>query len=251
MTHLLVIAGTDSSGGAGLSRDIATAAAMGLGVMPVVTAVTVQTDHALHLVQPVPPGIIAAQIAAAVETSRPAAVKVGMLGSAEVAEAVAEALGPLGLAVVVDPVLRTTSGGALFAGGSAARLFAMAKVLTPNLDEARQLSGQDCDGSEVALAAQATLLRRLTGAEAVLVKGGHATGAECADMLAEAGGLTRLAATRLPYSLRGTGCTLSTGIAGYLAQGHDVRAACEAARGDLLAWMMTGRGRRVVAASHF
>ncbi|WP_424944840.1 bifunctional hydroxymethylpyrimidine kinase/phosphomethylpyrimidine kinase, partial [Aliiroseovarius crassostreae] len=139
--RILVIAGSDSSGGAGISRDVVTAAAFGVEVCPVLTAVTAQTDQAVTALHPVPPEVVAAQIKAARTHSDIAAIKIGMLGSAEVAEVVGRVLVGSKLPLVIDPVLRASSGGRLSEGSHLPALFSGADLLTPNLPEAAVLTG--------------------------------------------------------------------------------------------------------------
>ncbi|AHD01446.1 bifunctional hydroxymethylpyrimidine kinase/phosphomethylpyrimidine kinase [Leisingera methylohalidivorans] len=232
MTVILAIGGTDSSGGAGLTRDTAMAAGLGTAVRPVVTAVTVQTDDALLAIHPSPPQAVADQARAALATPpAPGAVKIGMLGSAGVAEAINDAL-PAGLPIVLDPVLKASSGGRLMAAGGFGALLQRAALVTPNLAELEVLSGSA--GSMDAQAAQ--LLAQ--GARAVLVKGGHGTGAESIDVLYTAeGAATPFAAARLPGSKRGTGCSLATAIACRLARGDTLPEACRRGKAAVHRWL--------------
>jgi hydroxymethylpyrimidine/phosphomethylpyrimidine kinase len=236
MAWVLAIGGTDSSGGAGLSRDTAMAAQMGCAVKPAVTAVTVQTNRAVQEILPVPPQVLAAQIRAALEDSRPAAVKIGMTGSAEAAAVIADTL-PQDLPVVLDPVLKASSGGNLMAGGTGGegygQLLRRASLITPNLSEATYLSGL-AEGAE--LAAQAERLNRL-GPAAVLIKGGHGAGAEATDGLFEGGAGMAFSAPRLARGKRGTGCSLATAIACGLAQGLDLKDACARAKAQVHDWL--------------
>lgn len=229
-TAILVIAGVDSGGGAGMLRDCATARDLGVPVCVAVTAVTAQDDEGVRVLHPMPPEIVAAQIASAGPVG---AVKIGMLGTAAIVAAVAEAL-PVAVPVVLDPVLRSSSGFDLLdpQGLHALMLHLLPRValLTPNLPELAAfgtLLGLH-DGDE------ATIVRALqcAGASEVLVKGGHAaTAAICEDRLYRpAGALVRFSSPRLPLSLRGTGCQLSTGIAAGLVQGLALEEAIEAAR---------------------
>ncbi|MEX0304390.1 MAG: hydroxymethylpyrimidine/phosphomethylpyrimidine kinase [Leisingera sp.] len=221
MTTVLTIGGTDSSGGAGLSRDAAMAAELGVMVRPAVTAVTVQTNEAVLAIHPCPPQAVAGQLRAALATPPPpGAVKIGMLGSAAIAKAVEAALPP-GLPLVLDPVLKASSGGTLMDTGGFGALLQRAALITPNLAELEHLS--DTGGSLETQAA--ALLSR--GAQAVLVKGGHGSGAESIDLLFTADGkVSSFAAPRLKASKRGTGCSLATAIACRLAQGAGLENAC-------------------------
>ena len=242
---VLVIGGSDSSGGAGLARDLRTLEGRGVEAVIALTAVTAQSDSRVWAVHPVPPQLIRAQILSALESRRVGAIKIGMLGTAAAVEAVAESL-PRGrdVPLVLDPVLRSTSGGELLdeAGRRALqeRLFPLATLLTPNIPEAAHLCGADPQaGSDTAtrLAWAAQLLA--WGPRAVLIKGGHAVGAEAADLLAGADGTREwLSSARLPGGLRGTGCALASGIAAELARGKALQESCWNARRyvlDLLA----------------
>ena len=232
MTMILAIGGTDSSGGAGLTRDTAMAAELGVSVRPVVTAVTVQTNEAILAVHPCPPQGAADQARAALATlPRPGAVKIGMLGSAAVAEAVEAAL-PAGLPIVLDPVLKASSGGTLMAADGFGALLRRAALVTPNLAELELLSG--VQGS---LEAQAAALLA-QGVQAVLVKGGHGTGAESIDFLFTADHApVPFAAPRLEVSRRGTGCSLATAIACHLARGDSLQEACRQGKDAVHRWL--------------
>lgn len=227
---VLIIAGTDSSGGAGLLRDTAVAADLGLRVKCAVTAVTAQTNGSVAQSLPMPADIVSAQLNASLADQPPDAVKIGMLGNAEVVLAVASALKGRDLPIVLDPVLASTSGAALLTpDGMAAmieHLFPLCTLVTPNLSEAAALTGAQNGGD---LLWQAEKLRGF-GAKAVLIKGGHGQGRLSTDTLFDADGTLSLSAPRLSLSRRGTGCTLSTAIACFLASGHDQRQACDAAK---------------------
>ncbi len=242
---VLVIAGSDSSGGAGLARDLRTLADLGVEAVIALSAVTAQSNRRVWAVQPLAPQLIRAQILSALESRPVGAVKIGMLGTAAAVEAVAEilALAP-DVPLVLDPVLRSSSGGELLdaAGQRAmqARLFPLTTLLTPNIPEAAELcGGRPPGGSDVPsrLAWAAQLLAR--GPQAVLIKGGHGTGDEAADLLAHADGTRQwLSSVRLAGSVRGTGCALACAIAAGLARGQALQEACRQGRRyvlDLLA----------------
>ena len=235
MTSILVIAGTDSSGGAGLTRDTATAAALGVAVKPAGTAVTGQTDAAGTGIHSVPPDTVAAQIDAAFVDAAPGAVKIGMLGTAEIASVVTERLARYDVPVVIDPVLKATSGAGLLAGEMLWPLLARAGLVTPHLDEAAVLSGLPVARSDDEIAAQArTLLQR--GLRAVLIKGGHGDGDTARDHLFCGPLHDCLTAPRLPGAKRGTGCTLATAIACHLARGAALPEACRRGEVYLQGW---------------
>ena len=236
---VIVIAGSDSSGGAGLARDVATIAALGGSARPVVTAVTAQTDGRVTAVERMPAALVTAQLEAALETGLVAgpagAVKIGMLGAAQTVEAVAAVLSSWRrLPVVLDPVLASSSGVELLdeEGREVMKreLFPLAGILTPNLPEAALLTGLPPASTAAEIAAQARALLAC-GPRAVLMKGGHAEGEEAVDRLFDAdGGLRCFAAPRARTNLRGTGCTLASALAAGLAAGQTVAAACEAAK---------------------
>jgi len=237
--RILVIAGTDSSGGAGLSRDMAIATQLGCHVAPVVTAVTVQTNKALISVSAVPVDIIEAQICAARQDAPLAAIKIGMIGSAAAAHAIARCL-PSDVPVVLDPVLKSTSGGSLGSRQTLAPLLGRVTLLTPNLSESATLSGQPASEDPAALQRQAHALMGDTvgtGPEAVLIKGGHGTGADSQDHLFSHHGHEVFSAPRFARGKRGTGCTLATAIACNLAKGMNISLACATSKGILTDWL--------------
>ncbi|WP_293574366.1 hydroxymethylpyrimidine/phosphomethylpyrimidine kinase [Phaeobacter sp.] len=242
MSAIMIIAGTDSSGGAGLTRDTATAAAFGCHVVPVVTAVTIQTDHTVQHIEPVPPGVIAAQIRAGAESHTLRAIKIGMIGRAEAAHAIAMALTEClpEVPLILDPVLRSSSGTAFLACQPLTPLIARSTLITPNLEEAAQLTQQPLSEQGDALERQARHLMRQS-AQAVLIKGGHGRSDRSCDWLFTAEQTTRFDRPRHRYGRRGTGCALSTAIASSLAQKHDLLSACETAGDFVHNWIRTGR----------
>ena len=235
MSAVLVIAGSDSSGGAGLTRDVRTLAHFGAGVLCAVTAVTAQSDAQVSAVHLVPPQVVSAQIAAALATGRVGAIKIGMLGTRATVLAVAASLPPRTTTpLVLDPVLAASSGGELLdAAGRAALLETLlprATVVTPNIPEAAALLGTHSAASEAQLLQQGEALLAL-GAEHVLLKGGHGAGAEATDLLLTSGGaVRRFSARRLAATRRGTGCALASALAAGLAQGLDVASASARAK---------------------
>lgn len=243
---VLVIAGSDSSGGAGIVRDVQTLTDLSTDALCVVTAVTAQSNRRVTAVHAVPPEAVRAQIEAAYATRRPDAVKIGMLGNRATVAAVAEALGRLGAGaapIVLDPVLVASSGGALLdeAGRQALQeqLLPLATLLTPNVPEAAALLCEEPAAGEAALDLQAQRLLEL-GARAVLLKGGHAAEGEAVDRLVtRSEPLRRLTAPRVSAARRGTGCALASAIAARLAQGQMLFEACQSAKeyvlGSLLA----------------
>jgi len=235
VSAVLVIAGTDSSGGAGLTRDVRTLARLGAGALCAVTAVTVQSDAQVSAVHHIPPQLVRAQIAAALATGRVAAIKIGMLGTAAAVRAVAASVPPRGATpLVLDPVLAASSGAELLdAAGRAALLEALlprATIVTPNIPEAAALLGLPSARSEAELVQQAQALLAL-GAENVLLKGGHGSGTEATDLLLTRGAAVRaFVAPRRAVTRRGSGCALAAAIAAGLAAGLDVVEACARAK---------------------
>ena len=223
MPHVLAVAGSDSSGGAGIVRDIETLAALGVKASVAITAVTVQThDHVQH-VDAVAPERVAQQMRAALSANPVAAIKIGMLATAATIAAVTAVLGDYpGIPVVLDPVLVSTSGRALLtpdATDSLRRLFRSCTLITPNLPELSALAASAGTPSSASVDDQARSLLA-AGAKAILVKGGHGDGAESIDILfrAEHAGQS-FASPRLAATMRGTGCMLASAIAARLALG--------------------------------
>ncbi|WP_411836969.1 bifunctional hydroxymethylpyrimidine kinase/phosphomethylpyrimidine kinase [Paracoccus sp. ME4] len=218
----LTIAGSDSGGGAGIQADLKTFSALGCYGASVVTALTAQNTRRVSMVEPASPAMIAAQIAAVLDDLDVRAVKLGMLGGPAAIAAVAEGLAGCALPVVLDTVMIAKSGDRLLPPDAMAALRGLiprATLLTPNLPEAACLLDSHSAASIPEMVAQGTALRAM-GASAVLMKGGHAEGADCVDLLLTERGVTRLVAPRrATRNTHGTGCTLSAAIAAGLAQG--------------------------------
>ena len=234
----LTIAGSDSGGGAGIQADLKTFSALGVYGASVVTAVTAQNTRAVTAIETVSARLVRAQIAAVLDDLAVGAIKIGMLGDPQVIRAVAEGLRGCALPVVLDPVMVAKSGDRLLAAEAVAalrdELLPVATLLTPNLPEAAALLEMTPAADLDTPAAQGrALLAR--GPEWVLMKGGHAAGAVCTDLLI--GPETRVfraprIATR---NTHGTGCTLSAAIAAGLAQGMAIPQAVARAHGYLQA----------------
>jgi len=219
--RLLVIAGSDSSGGAGLQADLKTAQAFGVYAQTAVTAITVQNTQGVTQVHPVPASVVRAQIDAALNDIGADAVKIGMLGNGEIASAVADALEASSIPLVLDTVLIASSGAPLLdeAGVEVlkTRLLRRAALVTPNLPEAEALTGI-YPKSEHRLR-NAAMVFKLLGAEHVLFKGGHGEGPILRDMLWSAGEFLPFETSRQEtLHTHGTGCTLATAIACGLAR---------------------------------
>lgn len=223
--RLLSIAGSDPSGGAGVQGDLKTFAAFGCYGMAAITALTAQNTRGVKAVFPMTPEIVTRQIETLLEDVAPAAIKIGMVATPENAKAIARALGPEQRDVVVDPVMRPTQGVSLATAGLEAALMSelapIARLLTPNLDEAAALTKTRRACSPEAMADQARQLVAL-GARAALVTGGDLEG-EPVDALAADGDIRFFAGRRIETRhTHGTGCALSAGIAARLALGDSL-----------------------------
>jgi hydroxymethylpyrimidine/phosphomethylpyrimidine kinase len=230
--RVLVIAGSDSGGGAGIQADIKTITMLGGHAMTAITAITAQNTLGVTAVHPVPAEIILAQIDAVVSDIGVDAVKIGMIGSAFAAEQVAKRLKALkaqqpDLPIVFDPVMIATSGSVLADEATIdafGELMEIATITTPNLPELAKLSGQD-DPVSAALG--------LVGDHgcAVLIKGGHEEGDALADALIETDNMTSWQGHRIDTSsTHGTGCTMASAIATFLGRGDSLSSAVERAR---------------------
>lgn len=232
---MLTVAGSDSSGGAGIQADLATIVRLGAHPATVLTAVTAQDTTRVTAIHAVPDDVVEAQLAAVLGDLPVAAVKTGMLATPDQAGIVARALARHRLPLVVDPVMVATSGDRLadstVAAATLADLVPRATLVTPNLAEAEALSGRPVrDPSEMAVAGYALLD---AGARAVLVKGGHLAD-RAIDVLVTGDGVWELeGATEAGPAVHGTGCTLATAIAVRLAH----RAPLLDAVHDAKAWL--------------
>jgi hydroxymethylpyrimidine/phosphomethylpyrimidine kinase len=236
MTAIAVtIAGSDSGGGAGIQADLKTFSALGVYGASVITALTAQNTRGVQGIHDVPPAFIAQQIDSVFSDLAVAAVKIGMLSQPATIETVAAGLDRHAARnVVLDPVMIAASGDALLALEAVDTLRTLlvpkAVVVTPNLPEAAALLGEPPAEDEKTMRAQAERILRL-GPGAVLIKGGHASGAESADLLVDAAGAERFASRRIATdNTHGTGCTLSSAIAAGLAKGLALKEAVAAAK---------------------
>jgi hydroxymethylpyrimidine/phosphomethylpyrimidine kinase len=243
--RVLSIAGSDSGGGAGIQADLKTFAALGCYGMTAITAITAQNTVGVTAIHAVPPAILKAQLQAVLDDIGVDAVKIGMLHSPEIVEVVAWAIDHYQLKkVVLDPVMVATSGDRLIAAETVQvlvrELFPRALLATPNLDEAALLLGHPID-DVAALDASATELLGL-GTPAALLKGGHLSGDQVVDVLAQPGlPLTHLQSPRIiTRNGHGTGCTLSSAIACHLALGLSLQQAVAQARDYILLAIAAG-----------
>ena len=269
----LTIAGSDSGGGAGIQADLKTFAAFGVYGASVVTALTAQNTRGVRAIHYPPPGIVGAQIEAVLEDFAVRAIKIGMLGSAGVTDAAAEALLPSGEGgstgrlqerpsrdqpgrrvkafIIYDPVMVASSGDALsggdFVDAIGHRLLPLVDCLTPNLAEAARLLNAPMSKSEADMARQGTALLKL-GPSAILMKGGHLEGEEAVDLLVTENRVRRFAAPRLASkNLHGTGCTLSSAIAASVVLGASLPEAVAAAKAFVCQSIERGRDVRLSA----
>lgn len=246
---VLSIAGSDSSGGAGIQADIKTCQALGVYAMTAITAVTSQNTCGVSAVLPVPASHIKSQIDAVVSDIQPDAVKIGMVPTVECAEVIADCIERYNLSrVVLDPVMVATSGDALSASEVMEvfrhRLFDRVVLLTPNIPEASVLSGVDIS-ADTDFESVIPSLSASIGCKSLLLKGGHSVGETLTDVLYTQGNIYSFSHPKIiTPNTHGTGCTLSSAIASYLAKGHDLPTACA----NAIEWLSEAisRGSRYV-----
>lgn len=254
----MTIAGSDSGGGAGIQADLKTFAAHRVHGLSVIAALTAQNTRCVTAIEVPPPSFVRAQIDACFDDFSIGAVKLGMLATAEVIHAVADALEfhrpPR---IVLDPVMVATSGAKLLDPDALhalrARLLPLATVVTPNLPEAELLLGRAIVDEQAMRDACAAL--RAEGARAVLLKGGHLLGRDdVVDLLDAGDGIVAMVHRRLDLRAHGTGCTLASAIAANLTRGRSLTEACRRAtdyvHAALLDGYRPGRGD-VVVLDHF
>jgi hydroxymethylpyrimidine/phosphomethylpyrimidine kinase len=234
----LTIAGSDSSGGAGIQADLKTFAALGVYGASVITALTAQNTQGVSGIHQVPAEFVTAQIDAVFSDLAVGAVKIGMVAQLDNIDAIAAGLKRWSPKhVVLDPVMVATSGDRLLASEAIealrSKLIPCASIITPNLPEAAALLGEPVAESEAAVEHQGKRLLAM-GCRAVLIKGGHGEGAESIDYLIDPQGTRALAAPRVATkNTHGTGCSLSSAIAAGLAKGEGL----ETAVGNAKAWI--------------
>ena len=223
---VLSIAGSDSSGGAGIQADLKTFSALGVYGATAITAITAQNTVGVHSQLAIAPAMVQSQIVAVMEDIEPAAIKVGMLANAEVATAVADALSRYSTPIILDPVMVSSSGHRLLSVEAEEvvkrRLLPMATLITPNIPEMEALTSMPLTTLDEKLAAACHLIA--LGARAVLLKGGHEDGDIKTDILYQNSAESIItsyfsAPTIATRNIHGTGCTLSSAIAAYVARG--------------------------------
>ena len=230
--RILIIAGSDSGGGAGIQADIKTVTMLGGHAMTAITAITAQNTLGVSAVEVLSPELVEAQVRACIDDIGVDAIKIGMLGSAAIAQRVADLLETVTVSVVFDPVMVATSGSVLADAETIAafdRLMARATVVTPNLPELEALGGLEAV---------------LRAASAVLVKGGHGAGDTIIDRLVtRAGEVARWEGSRIATRhTHGTGCTLASAIATGLGNGKPLPEAIGDAREFVRAALLAAPG---------
>lgn len=244
IARVLTVAGSDSSGGAGIEADLKTIAALGGYGCTAITGLTAQNTLGVQAVHPVPASFVGRCIRAVVSDIGVDAIKLGMLTNAEIIHDVANAL-PANVPLVLDPVMLSTSGAALLPEDAITslitRLIPRASLVTPNLPEAAKLTGLPVASSAQRQKAGEALLA--LGAQAVLIKAGHDTDDKLTDLLITPTGMVGITLPRLhSRHTHGTGCTLSAAIATLLAQKMALEPACKEARAYLQAAIASAPG---------
>jgi len=243
---ILSIAGSDSVGGAGIQADLKTATALGVYAMTAITAVTAQNTMGVRSWSSVEPELLRGQLDAVLDDVRPDAVKIGMLPDTDAVRIVADVIQTRDLSnVVLDPVCVATSGDALTTDSVPAemmrRLFPLVTVITPNIPEAEMFLGHAVDVNDLTLSAKELLAK--AGTNAVLLKGGHVeSSAQSTDVLVTNYGTVEIMTmdrieTR---NTHGTGCSLSSAIASFIAKGESLTEAIRHAKGWLHAAIAAG-----------
>lgn len=246
----LTIAGSDSSGGAGIQADLKTFSALGVYGASVLTALTAQNTRGVDEVMAVPPSFVRAQLNSVLSDLEVGAAKTGMLANAGIIVAVAEVLEQQrGLPLVCDPVMVATSGDVLLEPDAIdalkERLIPRARLITPNVPEAARLLGCPDAADVESMVRQAQALKTL-GCDAVLLKGGHSSGETATDILVHSGGVELLEAPRIATSnTHGTGCTLSAAIAALIAAGQPLEDAVRRAKTYVWRALEAGAGLNI------
>lgn len=224
---VLTIAGSDSGGGAGIQADLKTFSALGCYGTSAITAVTIQNTLGVTGIHSIPSAIVQRQIMAVIDDIKPSTVKIGMVPSAELAIAIASVLKDYpDVPIIFDPVMVSTSGHLLMENDTLIavqkELFPIARVITPNLDEAGILAAMKINTIGDMKEAASRIIK--TGCNAVLIKGGHTKGAELFDIYLDKNGFEKIFRSTAieTRNTHGTGCTLSSAIASFIALGDDI-----------------------------
>ena len=245
--RVLIVAGSDSGGGAGIQADIKAVTALGGFAMTAITALTAQNTQGVFAIHDVPADFLARQIAVVLTDIGADCIKIGMLHRPDIIEVVCDQLDKLApdVPVVVDPVMVAKGGASLLADDAMQALKELmvprAAILTPNIPEAEALAGRSAPGLDAAESLAQSLLD--LGPMAVLLKGGHREDAEVMDLLLDASGAHRFTSPRIETKhTHGTGCTLASAIACSIAQGLETEAAVARARDYVLEAIRTAPG---------
>ncbi|WP_411273109.1 bifunctional hydroxymethylpyrimidine kinase/phosphomethylpyrimidine kinase [Daejeonella sp.] len=234
-TAVLSIAGSDSGGGAGIQADLKTFSALGCYGTSAITAVTIQNSLGVTGIHRIPADIVQGQIKVVMDDIKPAAIKIGMVHSPELAVAIAAILNAYPqIPVIFDPVMVSTSGYRLIESNTIAtlqkELFPIASLVTPNLDEAEILAAMKI--STVGDMKEAASRMTQSGCNAVLIKGGHLKGTDLFDVYLDKNGIEKIFSSVAieTQNTHGTGCTLSSAIAAFIGLGNDLGTAIEKAK---------------------
>lgn len=245
--RVLIVAGSDSGGGAGIQADIKACSALGAYAATAITALTAQNTNGVFAIHAVPPAFVLQQMELVLTDIGADCIKTGMLASVDIIEAVAEGIERFakGVRLVVDPVMVAKGGAPLLADDAAQamvhKLIRRAALITPNIPEAEVLLGRAIPDAGSMDRAALDLLA--LGPQAVLLKGGHMEGEQLVDLLADASGVRAFIGPRIQTrSTHGTGCTLASAIAAGLAQGLDLSHAVARARAYVLKAIETAPG---------
>lgn len=246
--RVLIIAGSDSGGGAGIQADIKTVTCLGGFAMTAITALTAQNTLGVSAIHDVPPDFVGEQIRVVLEDIGADCIKIGMLSQPAIIDAVCDSLEKFGagIPVVVDPVMVAKGGASLLAQQALEvmmnRMIPMASVLTPNIPEAEALSGERATSDDAIMEIAEKLF--LLGPEAVFMKGGHREGAVVRDILIrKSGEIDMFESPRIEtVHTHGTGCTTASALACCLAQGMDLVSAVERARAYVYEAIRTAPG---------
>lgn len=258
---VLSIAGSDSSGGAGIQADLKTLSSLGVYGATTITAITAQNTEGVHSQLAIPAQMVYDQIVAVIEDIQPAVIKIGMLSNVEVANVVADALTRYALPIILDPVMVSSSGHRLLSIEAQEvvkqRLLPMATLITPNIPEMEALTEMPLSTLDQKHAAASYLIA--LGAQAILLKGGHEEGATKRDILYINTGAGvdisyHSTPTVVTKNIHGTGCSLSSAIAAYVARGLGLTEAVEAAKSYIFEAIKAGAdvsiGRGFGAVNH-
>lgn len=258
---VLSIAGSDSSGGAGIQADLKTLSSLGVYGATAITAITAQNTEGVHSQLAIPAQMVYDQIVAVIEDIQPAVIKIGMLSNVEVANVVADALTRYALPIILDPVMVSSSGHRLLSIEAQEvvkrRLLPMATLITPNIPEMEALTEMPLSTLDQKHAAASYLIS--LGAQAILLKGGHEEGATKRDILYINTGAGvdisyHSTPTVVTKNIHGTGCSLSSAIAAYVARGLGLTEAVEAAKSYIFEAIKAGAdvsiGRGFGAVNH-